>query len=40
MRKIILSRIIAGVHFKSDCEQGIIIADLLYDRLKKNNLLN
>ena len=35
-----LSRIVAGVHYKSDCEQGVIIADLLYDRLKKEGHLN
>lgn len=40
MRNIILSRIVAGVHFKSDCEFGIIVADLLYDRLKRENLLD
>lgn len=39
MHNISLSRILAGVHFKSDCEQSIPIADLVYDRLKREKLL-
>jgi membrane-associated phospholipid phosphatase len=35
MTNISLSRILAGVHYKSDCEAGILFGDVLYDKLKK-----
>lgn len=39
MTNISLSRILAGVHYKSDCEAGILYADILYDKLKNKKLI-
>jgi hypothetical protein len=39
MNNITLARLLAGVHYKSDCDIAIIIADLLYDKLKEFSLL-
>jgi hypothetical protein len=39
MNKISLGRILAGVHYISDCEGGILYADILYDSLKNKKLI-